>query len=227
MMVQTQIDSWASEAVVGWHIWASHNRLGTWHSYRRDQLWHNTPSVVVELDGCPTPHIPGNYHPRSHGLDGPDGPNNAHVTQEPFRLEIKYPLRGGLDQSSYNIVSWGCHKGRESLMEWWSRRSLTNFCCVQSCFGTSGMFLMVWMDVILYFLQPEPPPLPIPIPRSLSQLVFSATIAEASASNISQTSDWFYLALYTCNNIDKYMYQLLQIHVKNFTNTGKNFYNYI
>ena len=126
LMVQTQIDSWASEAVVGWHIWASHNRLGTWHSYRRDQLWHNTPSVVVELDGCPTPHIPGNYHPRSHGLDGPDGPNNAHVTQEPFRLEIKYPLRGGLDQSSYNIVSWGCHKGRESLMEWWSRRSLTN-----------------------------------------------------------------------------------------------------
>ena len=129
-MVQTQIDSWASEAVVGWHIWASHNRLGTWHSYRRDQLWHNTPSVVVELDGCPTPHIPSNYHPRSHGLDGPDGPNNAHVTQEPFRLEIKYPLRGGLDQSSYNIVSWGCHKGRESLMEWLSRHSLTNFCCV-------------------------------------------------------------------------------------------------
>ena len=58
----------------------------------------------MELDGCPTPHIPGNYHPRSHGLDGPDGPNNAHVTQEPFRLEIKYPLRGRLARA--HIISY-------------------------------------------------------------------------------------------------------------------------
>ena len=54
-------------------------------------------------DRRPTPHIPGNYHLRSHGLDGPDGPN-AHVPREPFRLEIKYPRRGGIGQSPENIV---------------------------------------------------------------------------------------------------------------------------
>ena len=57
----------------------------------------------MALDRRPTPHIPGNYHLRSHGLDGPDGPN-AHVPREPFRLEIKYPRRGGIGQSPENIV---------------------------------------------------------------------------------------------------------------------------
>ena len=58
----------------------------------------------MALDRRPTLHIPGNYHLRSHGLDGPDGPN-AHVPREPFRLEIKYPRRGGgRGQSQENIL---------------------------------------------------------------------------------------------------------------------------